>query len=515
MKKIFLFAAAAALLTACSSEELSNQEVAQQSDNTPVAFSIYTPRSVTRAGLPSEITTTSLKTGAHKDAGFGVFAYYTDGALYADANTFPNFMYNQQVKWDGSVWKYEPVKYWPNEYGQSATSDDIDRVTFFAYAPWTQVVPSTGVPSPVKEDEKNITGMTKNTATGDPIIKYVVDTDPTTSVDLLWGVFAGQSNVVTSWGGDATSTMKPGLPFIDQLKPKDPLAATGTGDNKIRFNLCHALSKLLVTIDYIDDVVTPAPDNIPATTPAAAGKIEDSRETKIFVREVNIGGFMMKGALNLNNDKTTTMGTSAEIIGKPNWKSYDGLSDLEYEETIFKDGRIDGREGTTDGEASSEKYLGLNPNIIQKTPYETEVDASGKTLFTTAWNTANPGVKSTPVNLFAKWNSTSNQYEPAPADGAIFVIPMEKPIDVSIIYDVETVNPKLAGKLSDNLTPGKSIENKIYKKSNEIFPAETKMEAGKFYTLRIHIGMTSVKVEASVTDWDDQAGKIVNLPANN
>ena len=117
----------------------SDANLATDDDNT-------TPRSVTRAGLPKEITTGSLQTGDHKDAGFGVFGYYTDGEDYASANTFPNFMYNQQVKWDGSVWKYEPVKYWPNEYGQSATSDDVDRVTFFSYAPWITVTPSTGVP---------------------------------------------------------------------------------------------------------------------------------------------------------------------------------------------------------------------------------------------------------------------------------------------------------------------------------------------------------------------------------
>ena len=131
MKKIYLFAAAAALLTACSSEELANQEVAQQNAEAPVAFSIYTPRTITRAGEAGELTT--IKVGDASKKGFGVFAYYSNGQKYAEANTFANFMYNQQVKGDGNgtaaptKWSYEPVKYWPNEYGNAATSDDVDR----------------------------------------------------------------------------------------------------------------------------------------------------------------------------------------------------------------------------------------------------------------------------------------------------------------------------------------------------------------------------------------------------
>ena len=504
MKKIFLFAATAALLTACSSEELSNSEVAQQNNaETPVAFSIYTPRSVTRAGAPQTITTASLQTGVHKDYGFGVFGYYTDGGNYGETSS-PNFMYNQQVKWAGSEWKYEPVKYWPNEYGQSAVADEIDRVTFFAYAPWTSVTPATGIPvGGVKESERNITAMTKNTATGDPIIKYVVDTDGKTSVDLLWGVYAGSAQYKTTWG-TATATVDPGFPFIDLLKPNNPATTAYTDytgansantDNKVRFNLRHALAKLFVSIDYFND----------QTAYNGTDALETSLETKIFVRWIKIGGFMMKGALNLHNT----------VKDEPNWKSYDGVSDLEYEETIFKDGRKDGREGTPDGDASSEKYLGLNPALIQSTEYK--LDGTGL-KFDATWSAANKGVTAAQQTLFGQWDYTDPTnpvlVEGNVANNDIYVIPMNKPIDVEICYDVETVNPKLAEKLSDNLTPGKSIENKIKKTSVQIFGAETKMVAGKYYTLKLHLGMTSVKVDASVTDWEADKTGTAELPAN-
>ena len=525
MKKIFLFAAAAALLTACSSEELSNSEVAQQNNaETPVAFSIYTPRSVTRAGQPETITTASLKTGDHK-AGFGVFGYFTDNGTYSETST-PNFMYNQQVKWnDGeTAWMYEPVKYWPNEYGNAATSDDVDRVTFFAYAPWTPVSPATGIPTAgVTEDERNITAMTKNTATGDPIIKYVVDPDGITSVDLLWGVYAGQTQYHTAWG-TAEATVQPGMPFIDLLKPNAPettaytdwtadLKTAPTTDNKVRFNLCHALAKLQVTIDYFDD-------SNGGGTYGVTGALEGTKQTKIWIREIKIGGFMMKGALNLNStaakeiDPDGTPGNGDEYkIGVPNWKAYDGVSDLEYEETTFKDGRKDGREGAIDGENSSEKFLGLNPTLIQSTEYKLNTPDDGK--FEDTWFNDNKGVTVLTQPLFGAWDATNKKWIANNSVKPIFVIPMDKPIDISIVYDVETYNPKLAGKLSDNLTPGKSVENKIFKTSAEIFNTTNpvNMEAGKFYDLKLHLGMTSVKVDAAVTAWDDENG-LATLPAN-
>ena len=507
MKKIYLFAAAAALLTACSSEELINQEVAQQNAEAPVAFSVYTPRSITRAGEAGTLTTKIVGDGDPNKSGFGVFGYYTNGQKYAEANTYPNFMYNQQVKGNGdgttdpTQWTYEPVKYWPNEYGQSATSDDVDRVTFFAYAPYTYVDPSTGVMPAATEDEKNITAMTRNNGIGDPIIKYVVDTDPKSSVDLLWGV-AG-ADYSTTWGS-AKAEVKTGNPFIDLLKPNNPVD-NGLTDSRVNFNLRHALAKLNVQIDYIDDAATPAGP--------AAGAL-DPKETKVFVREIKIGGFSMKGALNLNNYASTpkfyTKNGANDNTTQPvpNWKAYDGVNDLVYEMVTFKDGRRDGKEGASDAVADSESFLGLNPDLLQTEPYEVD-DVDYPTQFT---NLNLPGVLATPANLFANTNTTPTAADP------IFVIPNDKAIDIEIVYDVETVNPKLASKLSDGIVPGLSVENKIKKTSAQIFgtTAPVTMQAGEFYTIKIHLGMTSVKVEAEVEDWiPSTAEGTAVLPANN
>lgn len=526
------------MLTACSSEELANQEVAQQSAETPVAFSIYTPRTITRAGEAGELTTPLV--GDPNLSGFGVFAYYSNGQKYAEANTYPNFMYNQRVYGNGDTsdpdpanwvaptkWQYEPVKYWPNEYGNAATSDDIDRVTFFAYAPWTEVDPSTGVMATAKEDEKNIIGMTRNKAVGDPIIKYVVDTEPATSVDLLWGV-AGK-DYATSWGGAATANVVTGAPFIDLLKPNDPVGTSGTyNDGKIVFNLRHALAKLNVQIDYIDDMATPKPLD-PTTDEgkfdpnhdATPGSEEiNANETKVFIREIKIGGFSMKGALNLNNGTAPKFYTKTGMKENttqpvPNWLALDGVNELVYEMVTFKDGRRDGKEGAADAAADGESFLGLNPCLLQLEPYTVD-DEAYPTIFKNAkFDPAKPedggllGVTKTAVNLFG--DGTAAVTKP------IFVIPNDKPIDIEIVYDVETVNPKLASKLSDGIVPGLSTENKIKKTSKEIFNTKdiVTMQAGEGYTIKIHLGMTSVKVEAEVEEWHDlPAAGIAELPAN-
>lgn len=627
MKKIFLFAAAAALMAACSSEELSYNAPEQTTDGDAINFSIYTPRSVTRAGIPEEITTASLQTGKHADAGFGVFAYYTDGEDYASANTFPNFMYNQQVTYQSGAWKYEPVKYWPNEYGQSAISDDVDRVSFFSYAPWVNVTPSTGVAviDPITDysafvaaldityaktteatvtdkasylkylaqncytgsqeepdlkvyiettynqpafadfnaamtyvgtlnlpyiqkveavtlanlddykayvdytngltagtttteiaqamlDEinkqqfqsKNITALTKNNATGDPIVKYAVDVEPSKSVDLLWGVAAADYD--TQWG-TATAHVAKDYPFVDLLKPNHPVGADAD-DSKIRFNLRHALAQLNVTIDYFDD----------GTAYNGVGDLEASNQTKIFIRQIKIGGFTMKGALNLNNSENgkyanTVIGTNTyNGTPIPNWKAFDGLNEIENEdeEIIFKDGRRDGSEGVI-GATANEKYLGINPNLIQSAPYVLDYDANKNIIFNTQWSTVNKGVTKTTVNLFG------NDADGSSAAAPIYVIPRDQAMDIEITYDVETVNPKLTGVLSDGKTKGLSIKNCIRKTSAEVFKAtagqSVKMQAGVSYTIHLHLGMTSVKTEASVQAWTPSTGTAV-LPDN-
>lgn len=472
MKKLLFFTMSAMLMAACSSEELSTPDTQKEvADNAAVKFDAYALRGLTRAGAPGDVTNDNIAT-----KGFGVFAYYTDGATYGKTAT-PDFMYNQKVvKTTGGTWSYEPVKYWPNEYGEKAASEGTDYVTFFAYAPWTDFVPSTGKPvTTVARDQNfNIIGIKDNTEMGDPIVQYVVDTDPATSVDLLWGVAKeNPSDYYKPIAG--TVAPEAGYPFINMVKPS---SAT---DGKLSFNLLHALAKVKVTIDFIAD----------AATPTGTSATIKSDETRIYVREASISGFALQGALNLNNVEAN----------KPLWKDIDGDKILAFADNLeFFDGRRDGYEGTPNGYNNGEINAMLNPAIVEN--YAATEDgkfATGKT----------PGVTAAPQFLFA---TSAGISATADDQGFFYIIPRNggQNVDLRLLYDVETIDGRVAGLLADRVTHGKSITNDLTKEA--IFGAGKDFEPGKQYVIKIHLGMTSVKIDAEVTDWTDTTPVEVSVP---
>ena len=431
----------AVMLASCSSDDLSVQTAYQQEaavESQAVGFEAYTQRSQTRAGNAGVMENDKLKT-----EGFGVFAYYTDLNEY-DQSIIPNFMYNQHVFNNGS-WTYEPLKYWPNEYGNKAISDDVDKLSFFAYAPFVDNTPSTGK---VADFTTGITGFTRNTATGDPYVKYIGSLNPAEGVDLCWGVVDPSADQTWNIINGGSQTMAKGLPWLNVQRPEKSLG------QKLKFSFMHALSQLNVKIDA--DVNT----NI-----HGAGAEVDS-ETKVFVRSVTFTGFAMKGALNLNNEEA----------GVPNWKGYNCNNEpLQSEEYTIYDGMKDGKEGTG-YTASNEKVTGLNPSLIQHT----------------VWARAAEGVTKAEKNLF---NSTN-------VDAPIYVIPTGDALTVTIVYDIETRDQRLAGTVSDLETAGVSVENKITK-SITVSNNALKLEAGKKYTINLHLGMSQVEFDADVVAWDD------------
>lgn len=507
------------MFAACSETEVLDQAANQQAieNDGAVKFDVYSQRGITRGGgYTGDITN---KTIVGRDKGFGVFAYYTAGETYSDAAT-PNFMYNQQIYTLadsarlGEPWKYEPVKYWPNEYGNAAISDEVDYVTFFAYAPYTKIVPETGevyvgdITDAAKRDSAqnyNIISVKKNSATGDPIVKYVVDTNPASSVDLLWGVAAENADkAYTPIDGENGSKaqnknvkVEPGMPFLNLVKPNDPQY------DRLVFNLKHALAKVRFTIDYIDDAKTPegpAKDTI------------NANETRIFVRSFKISGWATQGALNLNNTEA----------GQPLWLDFDGVKDLVFDDITFFDGRKDKSEGAASADQKNEKPTGLNGQIIEN------FGSKENGGWTEAKNT---GVGSMTLDAAGKldvkdsvkYNDTrkSNQGtvllfggNPKENGGYFYVIPRnsnDELVDCEITYDVETVDTALATTLSDGLTKGISIENVISKK--DILDGMD-FKAGYQYDIHIHLGMTSVKIEATVTPWKETGTHEVDLPDN-
>lgn len=444
-KKFLMMAAAAAMFAACSNESdpvQQAQEVAKAAEQVaqqiPVQFDAYMNRATTR----TETTTSSLQAST---SGFGVFGYYTDNVHY-DQAALPNFFYNQKVTYASvsSAWEYNPVKYWPNEF-TDAEADETDRISFFAYGPYVEVVPATGKLSSSTADT-GITGLSRNSKSGDPLVKYVVSFDATDAnpVDLVWGV----TMTTNEWSDAADETQgTEGLPWLDVRRP----ATTSTAkDQKLKFNFIHALASLNVKIKAGGDFTQTGTNG------------ED--KTKIFVRSISFEGLATKGSLNLNNT----------VPSQALWYDYSGSGEIVPEVVTIYDGLKDGSEGTF-AEASNEKLRGLNTAIIQKD------------------NTAT-GVTTTEVNLFA--SST--------ADDVVYVIPTGEELSVTIVYDVETADANLATFLSDGKTHGSKITNRITKvvKDNQATPSSIMLENNKKYVITLILGMNDVDFEAEVESFD-------------
>ena len=403
-KKFLTMAAAAMMFAACSNDADTVKESAELAQNSqeqaPVLFGAYLNRATTRAGYAGEVTLDQLKR-----EGFGVFGYYTDGELFSDFAK-PNFMYNEKV-WseDGSVWKYEPVKYWPNEFGGEAQSDDVDRLSFFAYAPYVHVNPSTGIPDGANDDKATgIIAMTRNSSTGDPFVKYAVSTDPTKQVDFIWGVAAGDNSPQPIIGG--AHQVKKGTPFLDLVKPAER--------QEIMFDFHHALAALNVQVDALFDV------------DAASSTNDVDANSKIYIRSITFDGIATEGAFNLN-----------QAVEGAAWSELCCSNTIDEGAFTIYDGLRDGREGAGI-EAANEKTVGLNEAIIQKT--------------------ASAGVTKEAVNLF---NSTE-------LDKSIYIIPATSattPLKVNVVYDVETEDDDVITTLSDGVTKGVSVTNNITKET--------------------------------------------------
>lgn len=401
-KKFLTMVAAAMMFAACSNDADTVKESAELAQNsqeqTPVLFGAYLNRATTRAGYDEgEVTLDHLKR-----EGFGVFGYYTDGELFSDFAK-PNFMYNEKVsKVSGDVWTYEPVKYWPNEFGLSAVSDELDRVSFFAYGPYVEVTPGTGVVT--GDHTSGIIGMTQNTVTGDPYVKYAVSTDPAKQVDFIWGVAADENSPLPIIDGAHKVTK--GTPFLDLVKP-----AAG---ELIKFDFHHALSALNVQVDALFDV-----DAAPSTNDVDAN-------SKIYIRSITFDGIATEGAFNLN-----------QAVEGAAWSELCCSNTIDEASFTIFDGLRDGKEGAGI-EAANEKTVGLNKAIIQKT--------------------GSAGVTKTAVNLFNADN----------VNAPIYIIPATSAnttLKVNVVYDVETTDKDVITTLSDGVTKGVSTTNNITKET--------------------------------------------------
>jgi hypothetical protein len=381
-------------------------------------------------------------------------------------------MYNQSVTYSSSTWGYTPVKYWPNEFGKNALSEDVDKVSFFAYAPYVTVDVKSGK---VTENETfGIVGMTRNNEAGDPMVKYINNLYTNNQVDLLWGVSGG---VTWNKKNGGTTTFTAGLPWLNVEHPN----TTTTESKKVWFNFLHSLASLNV------QVVT----DVDKASGTAAGP---ATGTKVFIRSVTFEGFDTKGALNLNNIEAS----------KALWYNLNCGTELNNGAVVtIQDGRKDDKEGLT---AATKELAVINPTFVQNKDF----DAS------------EAGVTEIAGNLFR----TSGGGVPD-ATAPIYVIPNGDKLKVTIEYDVLTKDANLAGYLNDGTTHGSVVKNVITRyittsgsgSVDALEPGATPdagivLENGKKYTITLRLGLNSVQFNASVTPWTTVSGGAY-LPHNN
>lgn len=391
----FAAIAATATVSCTQEEELFSNYDSQNPEDGAVMFSTY-------MSTAPESRAEVMDLPALKEKGFGVFAYHTGTEEYKlkDPDHLPNFMYNQEVTWNaaeenGGMWQYTPVKYWP--------SNPTEKLSFFAYAPYTNTFGATG-----------ITGFPSNTTSGDPKISFKMDENVDNQIDLLYS--NGAMNL-----------------------------SKQTIEEKVNFRFKHALSRIgFKRVAVIDE-----------------NSVENGNED-------NGNSELSKHGIKLT-DKSTIVINSVAITSS---------------------------------------QFGDNGDFNLRTGEWENYETKSHTYTLTAENGDFINSTLTPDNATTVMNLTKD-------DKYLMVMPTpvidkysneQIPVMVTVKYDVITEDPNLAGG-----------ESRI---TSEITaPFDFAFQAGRSYNFVLHIGLTSVKLDATVEDWSETDHRgvediVVNTPCN-
>ena len=502
-KSLFMMAAAALAMTACTSDDLkvTDQQVTN-AEPVGIAFDTYVSNvtsGATRAGNSYQgygpYTNTNMKDA---NEGFGVFASYYSGTTkyeaLGDDTPASNFMYNQNVTFDGTVWSYSPLLYWPNQTskdgatdgqtdsqtGNTAQTDILDRVSFFAYAPYLPIVDdkTNGLD---KEDGKvygeydedndaavqktvGVTEMISNTAAKVPEIKYVMGTEPKVCEDLLWAVAPYGGLNYTAVNGTPVK-IDYGTSYVDLIKP--------AANTKIKFLFQHALSALKMSIVAAIDQVAPDGKTLDDNTHIYVNYVKLTSETPSAASPTT--GFATSGTLSLLNRIEDGGGAIANL---PNWT-----------ETTQVPLKIGATAGTDD------VNLTINPTL--QSPKGTDG------LYTEFTNT---GVTNTEVGLFANGTAGADlddmlMFIPVLPAGYTYAGAAALAVNLEIDYDVVTQSANVDGE--------QVKVNNVIRKRIQL----PKYRNGRIYKLKLILGVSSVQFEAEAADWttDEQD---IDLPRN-
>ena len=456
MNKVIKFVPAmiALALAGCSqSSDLTGEDQAntnKQEVKIPVNMTTYQARANVqgRAGTAGSINSVADLVAK---GGFGVFAYQTGSTDYSAAQTkfYPDFMYDQLVSGtassDGSyTWDYTPKKFWPNDNTVADNStNNATGVKNTGKVSFFAYAPYAAVSDAsqgtITGATSGITGFSTNEAKGDPTVSYTLPSDGNV-VDLLWGT-AGSNGTTTNGTAQAGKTLSggKGAVNVDLTKMKT--------DGKIQFVFKHALAKLggKSSGDDVSGLLIKADPDI-------KDQLGTNGLTKITVTDITI--------------TTDQPGTNGELVTQ----------------SLVNSGTFNLATGVwTAGTATS----GTVKTEI------TNSSAKGNAVLAKA--IAEPATVSSFSNLPAGVTETAQNVYKEETNPMIFIPGSTLPkLYVTITYTVRTKDENV----KNGFTSTVNVISKVID-----FNSKT-VELNKRYTLTLILGLTSVKFEAIVSDWE-------------
>ena len=432
---------AALLLAACTGDTLHPEEI-EAARPVAVGFDTYLKNNKeakqTRTAYPNAVG--EIDEPRLHETGFGVFAVFTENKAYSTFRSSDeafNFMWNQQVTWGDEL---------------------AGHITQWKYSP-VKYWPNDNQPA---DDQNNDTG--NDPAQGSqahsylsffgyaPWVGYDVIAGTTVSDD---GIVAMSDNGVLTTATGLTyrtaSSMKASesvdllwaYPQYDLYKTK--LSGEGYTTGTVKMHFIHALSKLNVLVCGVFDRATPQD-----SWPEYADDVDEN--TKIFIERVEILSPQVnrEGKLYLVPDDATPQVPRWGSPALPTTLAFVGAnihSDLRY---------------------------------ITGTPADEADAATAKTTF----DALATGVTNTDHTLFA---SDDESYIFLPNATA-------SQVQVRVVYHVITYDDRLTLNTPKYFSV---VTNDITTTST----ATLSFEPNKVYTLRLLLGLTTVKFDIDVEDW--------------
>lgn len=432
----------ALLLGSCADEELVS---GRGNDQIPVSFNSYLRNAATRATYPGGgtglLTTDRMKQGS----GFGVYTAYTGRETFTwnGAETGKkafNFMWNEQVTWDDNL---------------------TGAVTQWVYDP-LKYWPNDNQPA---DDQNNDTGndpaMGQSSATGQHDLLSFYAYAPWTNDATLPSSPSADDDGIVAMSDKGATAAETALTYrlaashkaadcIDLLWSTQPnrwkLDGAGYTTGTVDFQFIHALSRLKALVRTVVDAATPG-DSFDGYEDAV------DKNSRVLIKSVSISatpGFYTEGKMHL------VPRPDHALI--PYWTDFGGQN------------------GT----------LSFAPGDLNPVLWTSGQPADKPTAEEAAEVLAllNTGVVSEDQNLFENEESS------------YLFLPTSSPVTltVRVVYDVVTFDPSLT------LNAPKYfhiVENDISSTAAQTIS----FEPNKVYTLRLLLGLTTVKFEVDVDDW--------------